>query len=899
MVVGICPQCGRAREPSHRFCPQCGFPVQQIDASSSDPLVGRTLGGSYVLLERIGSGGMGCVYRAEQRTLGRTVAVKVIHAHLLHDPLVGPRFFNEAHAASRLSHPNVVGVIDFGQTDDGIPFLVMEYLRGHELKRVMHDAGLLPIERVLSILRQTLDALAEAHDLGVVHRDLKPANIVLEQTRSGIDLVKVVDFGLAKILHGSSDRVLNTDGAVRGTPVYMAPEQANGGAIDGRTDLYAVGVILYELLTGQAPFERSSAAELLLCHVHEAAPDPRTLETTRPFPGLLADIALRALAKNPDDRFQTADAFAKALDDAECAWNAEYAHPTIPVPGRAESCELCGEPLSASQKFCGSCGVPVPSRPSFSLTDEASRAAPPPFSQVRRGRSSTHMQLRVEGGEDDLAWLHELRMMHGDSVLAVRLVGNHGVGKTTLLREFLAASRAGGDVVAIVEPDPWWAKPGYYAIRKAILQLVRLPDGGRDPMNWSGTWPAAELGLRAIFHAELGSDAATSRAVREGAREALRWAVQRASSGSLTGRVVVSVDDLERIDGASVNALFDAIAEPSTVPWMVVASHATHFTPRLAREVPERVLQGMPVEGARAMLRGLGAGADTPLRDAQHGRVSPLLIEQAARLHIEGGGVAPTGLADLVSHRIATLPPQAKSVLHALAVLGDDVSLEDLRVLLDDAAGCDQGLFALAVGGFVDRGPHGLRWVNPLFREIARGNMPAAVRRRLYGLAADLLEEREAPLEARACYAMAAGRGVEALFLLEQCAAGAAGRADDEGVIRALRKGFAFAQRPSRKGELEDPIHAAVVFGRKLGEALTDAGRYDEASSVLRDVLQLAGPDSRGGVDVLRALAAVARAENRAAEASEFLQEAITRARTTGAREALVSLEALERKWAS
>ena len=270
IVVGICPQCGRARETSYRFCPQCGFPVEHIEASPNDPLIGRVLGQAYVLLEKVGTGGMGAVYRAEQRTLGRTVAVKVIHAHLLHDPGVGDRFFNEAHAASRLSHPHLVSVIDFGKTEDGLPYLVMEYLRGRDLRSLLQEEGPLELSRALTIFQQVLEALAEAHALGVVHRDLKPANIVVEQTRAGCDFVKVVDFGLAKIIHGSSERALVTGDLVRGTPCYMAPEQAMGGAIDPRTDIYAAGVTLFELLTGRPPFEARSPMELMLDHLNTA-----------------------------------------------------------------------------------------------------------------------------------------------------------------------------------------------------------------------------------------------------------------------------------------------------------------------------------------------------------------------------------------------------------------------------------------------------------------------------------------------------------------------------------------------------------------------------------------------------------------------------------------------------
>src|SRR5882672_5869359 len=194
-----CPQCGNTCDETHKFCPLCGFPISQLTGTApvEDPFINRTLPGGYVILDLVGIGGMGRVYRAEQRVLGRTVAVKVIHPHLLGDESAAARFITEARASSRLNHPNSVGVIDFGKTDEGRLYLVMEYLRGRDLARVAYEDGPLQIRRILDVVRQALAALAEAHHLGIIHRDLKPENIILEPLRSGGDFVKVVDFGLA------------------------------------------------------------------------------------------------------------------------------------------------------------------------------------------------------------------------------------------------------------------------------------------------------------------------------------------------------------------------------------------------------------------------------------------------------------------------------------------------------------------------------------------------------------------------------------------------------------------------------------------------------------------------------------------------------------------------------
>src|ERR1700758_2226740 len=167
----LCPQCASSCEQIHSFCPSCGFPIGKISAASDDPLVGRTLPGGYVMLELVGVGGMGRVYRAEQTNLGRTVAVKIIHPHLVGEENTAARFITEARAASRLNHPNSVGIIDFGKSPDGQLYLVMEFLRGRDLARVTYEDGPLAFRRIVDVLRQTLAALAEAHSQNIVHRD--------------------------------------------------------------------------------------------------------------------------------------------------------------------------------------------------------------------------------------------------------------------------------------------------------------------------------------------------------------------------------------------------------------------------------------------------------------------------------------------------------------------------------------------------------------------------------------------------------------------------------------------------------------------------------------------------------------------------------------------------------
>ncbi|HEY6459472.1 MAG TPA: serine/threonine-protein kinase, partial [Polyangiaceae bacterium] len=338
----LCPRCSAPCGEAHRFCFACGGELTE-SVRPEDPLLGCTLPGGYRVTHMVGVGGMGRVYCAEQVALGRTVAVKVVHPHLADDELAAARFLNEARTASRLGHPNSVAIFDFGRTENGQPYIVMEYLRGRDLARVAHAEGPLPLRRIADVLRQTLAALEEAHALGIVHRDLKPDNIVLEPLRSGLDFVKVVDFGLAKILedapsaHGGG--ALTRPGLVCGTPEYMSPEQGRGDPLDGRADLYSLGIVLFELLTGRVPFAADSATKTLLQHLNEPAPDPRRVAPERGIPAGFADITRRSLAKPREERYQDAGELSRALEDALAT---AEGRPSRPAPMTGTRCRSCG-----------------------------------------------------------------------------------------------------------------------------------------------------------------------------------------------------------------------------------------------------------------------------------------------------------------------------------------------------------------------------------------------------------------------------------------------------------------------------------------------------------------------------------------------------------------------------
>ena len=264
----------------------------------ADPLIDRTLDDRYVLRRRLGGGGMGTVYLAEQRSMERLVAVKVIAPVLATDERVTARFLREARLCGRISHPRVVTVFDFGRTPDGLLYLVMEQVQGRTLSDLIAE-GPVPVERALGLAIQICEALQAAHVQGIVHRDLKPGNVMLLDTLDGRDAVKVLDFGLARSLAGD-DETVTRSGTMLGTPAYMPPEVARGLGCDTRGDLYALGVLLYELLVGQPPF--SGAALSIVMH-HAYHPTP-ALPTH--VPPVVARLVERLMEKEPDDRPATA-----------------------------------------------------------------------------------------------------------------------------------------------------------------------------------------------------------------------------------------------------------------------------------------------------------------------------------------------------------------------------------------------------------------------------------------------------------------------------------------------------------------------------------------------------------------------------------------------------------------
>lgn len=357
-----------------KYCDKCRssypteFNVCPIDDSvlrlTSELSQGMTIRDKYLILDKLGEGGMGVVYRARHLAFNEIRALKVVHSALAENPAFLRRFKTEAIIARKLQHPNAVRIDDLDSTEDGRPYIVMEFVAGSDLRTTIEKNGALPVERAVKVAIQVTNALSAAHKLGIVHRDIKPDNILLARGQNDGDMVKVADFGIAKVMEGTLDVgsgcASTKSGIIVGTPQFLSPEQAmgnQGSQIDGRADLYSLGIVLYMMLTGQLPFESDTPMGFLVHHLQTQPVPPDILRPDLDIPPLVSQVLMKSLEKDREKRFADADEMKEALHliletprDRRAPRARMAAAPAQPVPSQqvAEPATTIDQPIEKS-----------------------------------------------------------------------------------------------------------------------------------------------------------------------------------------------------------------------------------------------------------------------------------------------------------------------------------------------------------------------------------------------------------------------------------------------------------------------------------------------------------------------------------------------------------------------
>ncbi|MBX7195502.1 MAG: protein kinase [Sandaracinaceae bacterium] len=465
-----------------------------------DPLIGRTIGGRYRLIQRLGSGGMSSVYLARHVLIDRLMAIKTLRRDLASDPVQRDRFIREARAVNRINHENIVEISDFRETEDGLLYLVMEYVPGESLLKAMGEGPFPPL-RALDIAEQAASALARAHQMGVIHRDLKPENLLLVQRRDRPDFVKLLDFGIAKLTDQPS---LTGSQQIFGTPGYIAPEYIQSANIDGRSDLYSLGVILYEMVTGALPFDYEYPGDLLIKHVTEPPIRPSLRRPGLPAP--IEELVLRCLEKTPEKRFRDAFHFLEELRacrerlGSELEWGAlarpepsgkggqrpvsvaptpaevaaplpeipialppDLATPSAPEPARTtKKSKKTAEPSdTAERSSTAEPSIPIvvePPRPSTgTLQNPVSGVSGRPITADYNRRSipvAPGDDLSIDIDIEDPQSVHPPPITAGPDVSGTSLSGEHGLAGTRRWRERFESLRACLDELVLTQSPP-------------------------------------------------------------------------------------------------------------------------------------------------------------------------------------------------------------------------------------------------------------------------------------------------------------------------------------------------------------------------------------------------------------------------------------------------------------
>jgi serine/threonine-protein kinase len=780
-------------------------------------LVGRVLGDKFRLTACIGIGGSGAVYKADQIALGRTVAVKILNEELCADPRMITRFRGEAMSASRLNHPNCVSIIDYGQSPDGLLYLAMEYVKGPTLTQLLVNESPLGVERVIDIVSQALAGIEEAHLAGVVHADLKSDNIIVDQRRANVDTVKIVDFGIARLVTGVRE---SEDRSISGTPEYMAPEVISGAMPSFASDIYAVGIILYELLAEKTPFFAGATTEILTNHLR-VAPQPLTSRRDN-IPRELDAVISKALAKHPTDRYLSAHEMREALIGIRARMR------QLPATDR---CVSCGTSVTPSFKFCPECGAP---RVRVSKTFEITTIPANP----------DVLPLPFTGRQKELAVLLEHMRRAPGSGNGMLLVGPEGVGRSTLLRTAYSELGAEGRVIYQVAPDPSGLAAPFYPIRSllaAILQLGPVSTAAelREAILAIGLNERDIPGISQMFgHATTLLELEPVVRRREMVWSALR-AFERAAVGA---SIAIVCEDIDRFDSSSVEILRRATESSDLALPALVMSATPAFGEQWPASVKRLRLDALEAGDLESIARVLYESGVRELPTVQQlfesTRAMPGHVEHVVRYLLEGGKPEDTRvkLPDLIAARLSMLPQSTRDVLQAAAVLGIEPQLDLLRSMMPTET-LEPALDDAEQHGMLQRDPSGeLTFASRLVREIVYDATPADVRRSLHASAAAAVAALSNDVGLLGHHHDLAGHAREAIELLRTAGDYAAEQLDDAGAAEFFRRALVAVRQAVQRGDIEDGAEQQfVALSVRLADVLRTRGETALARGILAE----------------------------------------------------------------
>jgi serine/threonine protein kinase len=846
----ICPRCSSANPAGNQFCGECGARLSET-AAGFDTLdrIGQVLDGKYRLVRMIGMGAAGAVYRAEIEGLGQTVAMKILHPDITADPQARARLENEARLASLIDHPNIVSIVDMRSSPE-LTYLVMEYLSGVSLDEVLAEVGYLGVRRSIHIVRQLLSALETSHKHGVLHRDLKPDNIFLTLRHDRLDFVKVLDFGLATLKERPSESRITVEGYVCGTPGYMAPEQVRNMNLSERSDLYSVGVLLYECLTGVNPFIGNTTVDTLVNQVTLMPKPPSSVRKDAGVPLYLDALVMRALSKDPTQRFSSAQEFRVVLEGLALAQAARE-------EGFRSTCNECGNVLEPGATHCQACGQATVPLPEVARTEVDKALTPEVISafdqadprEFELSPTTTTTAYRAVGWDPPLVGrteeLARIRSMFEDRSRPgqrfLRVIAGPGQGKGRIAREAAKLATTNGWRVVWSSQDLLPLYAAIYPIQRAATRLLRLDES--RPLDEAHVATVAEKsgfdmahrqGLLELFGlAEPGKDSAAERRLRR----ALAWR-QVVQCAARREPLQIVFQDLHLFDSPSQELVASLVTRESFEnPVNVLVTHDPSLL-LLWAETETMSLPALSSSEASQLATMLfqRVGLDEKNVDsvlAISGGSPMMLIELVRLLAIDPSIRPPRSLVEVINQRISRLPTKARGLLHSTAVLGRPTNPNTLVNVLETEPSDElRSLTFLAEQGFLIGGSQGWRPSHRLHWEVAYNAIPAARRQQLHANAAELALDDDEVSALVAHHLIRAGHQERAVPYLLRAGLRALYFLDDQLASELFNQVLRVVPAPPSEFSGDRKPWVRATMG--LAQAMVDGGDTTEALRLLR-----------------------------------------------------------------
>jgi len=688
----LCPACKNGLPGLPARCPVCSQDLSSIEKVGEDGLTGMTIAdGRYELVELLGEGGMAWVYRGVHKGLERDVAVKLLKsapAEIAREQ--SKRFEREARLSSRLNHPHILSIIDFGRTPAGLMYLVTEYVKGRPLNQVLWEDRPLPLARVVDIFHQVLAAVDEAHGAGVIHRDIKPENIIVNQLRSGEDFVKVLDFGIA-VLAGRPEGKVTQAGAFIGTPGFMSPEQIAGEEATERSDVYALGAMLYEMLAGRAAFENDSPIAVMTMQLDGVVVPLSQVAPERGLLPELDEVVTRAMARDPRERYASVGELRDGVLGAVLRMS------------RIElDCSSCSRPVDPATGLCRLHRGGASSQRMQARAPAVTADLPPPEQIVFRSRVPAPVRVEaarfgVEGVVGREAAHAEVASFVEGSEVLLLVTGSEGAGKTTLAR---GIERVGAEdlklTVLRTGPDPARSLTPWFPVRELVGEVLGCGPSPGSPTLYgeaaaaSGFSEADEIGLHLLFGFEVPGSSWETPARRNAIHAAATRALMSAGGGR--GGPWLIAEDAHAYDAVSLD-FFRALGALAVGTGLKVVITAARDLGGWAGASRHLGLRPLAPESCAELVETLFIAAPDALRQRVLTAVAasgmPGHAVEAKRLLEEDGD--PMGsFDDVLAERVGRLSPTARRSLQAESMLGSEVETSLARAALRSMSADDR-----------------------------------------------------------------------------------------------------------------------------------------------------------------------------------------------------------------